>query len=131
MEAPLAEHRLVRMPSPPWNSRFDHPLRGVTTTAGKGELAPKASLLSVAPSALVLSALRAADDGQGIIVRLYNIASQPTWGEVRLEKPYAAVEVVNLNEEPLDQAEVEDGRVRLSLKPNEIITLRFGTASGG
>jgi hypothetical protein len=38
------------------------------------------------------------------------------------------VEVVNLNEEPLGQAEVEDGRVRLSLKPNEIITLRFRTS---
>jgi mannosylglycerate hydrolase len=107
---------------------FAHPLRSVTTTAGKGELAPSASLLSAAPSALVLSALRAAENGQGIIVRLYNIASQPTWGEVRLEEPYAAAEVVNLNEEPLDQAEVENGRVRLSLKPNEIITLRFRTS---
>jgi mannosylglycerate hydrolase len=108
--------------------RFAHPLRGVTTTAGKGELAPKASLLSIAPSALVLSALSATENGEGIIVRLYNIASQPTWGEVRLEEPYAAVEVVNLKEEPLGQAEVEEGRVRLSLKPNEIITLRFQTS---
>ena len=107
--------------------RFAHPLRGVTTTAGKGQLAPEASLLSIAPSALVLSALRPAEDGQGIIVRLYNIASQPTWGELGLEQPCEAVEVVNLNEEPLGQAEVEDGRVRLSLKPNEIITLRFPT----
>jgi alpha-mannosidase len=100
----------------------------VTTTAGKGQLAPRASLLSVAPSALVLSALRAADDGQGIIVRLYNIASQPTSGEVRLEEPYDDVQVVNLNEEPLGPAKVEDGRVRLSLKPNEIVTLRFRTS---
>ena len=107
--------------------RFAHPLRGVTTTAGKGQLAPKAGLLSIAPSALVLSALKAAENGQGIIVRLYNIASQPTWGEVRLEEPCEAVEVLNLNEEPLGQAEVDDGRVRLSLKPNEMITLRFQT----
>jgi alpha-mannosidase len=105
--------------------RFAHPLRGVAVSGGRGQLAPTASLLSISPSALVLSALRAANDGQGIIVRLYNIASQPTWGEVRLDEPYTAVEVVNLNEEPLGQAEVEDGRVRLSLKPNEIITLRF------
>jgi mannosylglycerate hydrolase len=107
--------------------RFAHPLWGVTVSGGKGELAPRASLLSIAPGALVLSALRAADNGQGIIVRLYNIASQPTWGEVRLEEPYGAVEVVNLKEEPLGPAEVEDGRVRLSLKPNEIIALRFRT----
>ena len=108
--------------------RFAHPLRGVTTTTGKGQLAPRAGLLSVAPSALVLSALRAADNGQGVIVRLYNIASQPTSGEVRLEEPYDDVQVVNLNEEPLGPAEVEDGRVRLSLKPNEIITLRCHTS---
>ena len=108
--------------------RFAHPLRGVTTTAGKGQQAPRASLLSIAPSALVLSALRATEDGQGIIARLCNITSQPTWGEVRLEEPYTAAEVVNLNEEPLGQAEVEDGRVRLSAKPNEITTLRFQTS---
>jgi alpha-mannosidase len=108
--------------------RFAHPLRGVTSTAGKSELARSASVLSISPSAFVLSALRAADDGQGIIVRLYNIAPQPTWGKVRLEEPYDDVEVVNLNEEPLGQAEVEDGRVILSLKPNEIITLRFRTS---
>ena len=105
--------------------RFAHPLRSVTTTAGKGQLAPRASLLSVTPTTFVLSALGTTSDGQGVIVRLYNIASQPTAGEVRLEEPYDDVEVVNLNEEPLGPAEVEDGRVRLSLKPNEIITLRF------
>jgi mannosylglycerate hydrolase len=106
--------------------RFAHPLRSVTTAAGKGQLASTASILSIAPETIVLSALRMAEDGQGIIVRLYNIAPQPTQGEVRLEEPYGAVEVVNLNEEPLGPAEVEDGRVRLSLKPNEIVTLRFG-----
>ena len=108
--------------------RFAHPLRSVTTTAGKGQLAPRASLLSIGSSALVLSALRAATNGQGIIVRLYNIASQPTSGEVRLEQPHGDVEVVNLNEEPLGPAEVDERRVHLSLKRNEIITLRFRTS---
>jgi mannosylglycerate hydrolase len=108
--------------------RFAHPLRSVTTTAGKGELAAGASLLSIQPGTLVLSALRAAENGEGIIVRLYNIASQPTGGEVRLEEPYAAVELADLKEEPLGPAEVEDGRVRLSAKPNEVITLRFRTS---
>ena len=67
--------------------------------------------------------LRRAPDGS-----LDLIASQPTLGEVRLEEPYDHVDVVNLNEEPLGPAEVEDSRVRLSLKPNEIVTLRFRTS---
>ncbi|MGQ9572740.1 MAG: alpha-mannosidase [Dehalococcoidia bacterium] len=107
--------------------RFAQSMRAVAVTAGKGRLAPKAGLLSIRPSTLILSALRAADDGQGIIVRLYNIASQPSPGEVRLEEPYTAVDLLDLNEEPLGPAKVEEGWVRLSLRPNEIVTLRFRT----
>jgi len=115
--------------SPALASAGKRPLTSpVRAEAVRGALAPKASLLSIAPTALVLSALRADDDGQGIIVRLYNIASQPTSGEMRLEEPYDHVDVVNLNEQPLGPAKVEDGTVRLSLKPNEIVTLRFHTS---
>ena len=77
------------------------------------------------PESFVLSALKEAEDGQGLIVRVYNTADQPVAGEVRLEEAWQAVERVNLNEEPLGPADVRDGWVRLSLKPNEIATLRF------
>jgi alpha-mannosidase len=79
----------------------------------------------VRPESFVLSALKEAEDGQGLIVRLYNVADQPAEGEVRLESAWQAVERTNLNEEPLGAAEVRDGWVRLSLRPNEIATLRF------
>jgi alpha-mannosidase len=79
----------------------------------------------VRPESFVLSAFKEAEDGQGIMVRVYNIADGPAEGEVRLEVPWQAVERVNLNEEPLGPAEVRDGWVRLSLRPNEIATLRF------
>ncbi|MDP2949382.1 MAG: glycoside hydrolase family 38 C-terminal domain-containing protein [Chloroflexota bacterium] len=112
--------------------RFAHPLRAVTTSAGKKRVAAEASLLSVRPSALVLSAVKAAEDGRGIIVRLYNVTPQPVWGEVRLEEPrHVGVEVVDLNEEPLGAADVEDGWVRLSAKPNEIVTLKFSLSHNG
>jgi mannosylglycerate hydrolase len=110
--------------------RFAVPPRAVFAAKGKGDLPPAASLLSVRPESFVLSALEEAEDadarsGQGLIVRLYNIADQPAEGEVRLEGAWQAVERTNLNEEPLGAAEVRDGWVRLSLRPNEIVTLRF------
>jgi alpha-mannosidase len=79
----------------------------------------------VRPESFVLSALKEAEDGQGLIVRLHNIADGPAEGEVWLEEACQAVERVNLNEEPLGPAEVREGWVRLSLRPNEIATLRF------
>jgi alpha-mannosidase len=105
--------------------RFAVPPRAVFTAAGKGELPTSGSVLSERSESFVVSALKEAEDGQGLIVRLYNIADQEAEGEVRLEQPWQAVERVNLNEEPLGPAEVRDGSVRLSLRPNEIATLRF------
>ena len=110
--------------------RFAVPLRAVFAAAGKGQLPPKGSLLSVRPESFVLSALKEAEDGQGLIVRLYNIADGPAEGEVRLESGWQTVERVNLNEEPLGAAEAprpsgREGWVRLALRPNEIATLRF------
>jgi len=105
--------------------RFAVPLRAVFVAAGKGQLAPVGSLLTVRQESFVLSALKEAEDGQGLIVRLYNIADQPAEGEVRLEGRWQAVERTNLNEETLGPADVRDGWVRLSLRPNEIATLRF------
>jgi alpha-mannosidase len=117
--------------------RFAVPPRAVFVAAGKGQLPPPpeagpppaeaGSLLTVRPESFVLSALKEAEDGQGLIVRLYNIAAQTVAGEVRLEEAWQGVERVNLNEETLGPAEVSDGWVRLSLKPNEIATLRFRT----
>ena len=110
--------------------RFAVPPRAVFVAEGKGQLPPVGSLLTVRPESLVLSALKEAEDadarsGQGLIVRVYNIADGPAEGEVRLEQPWQSVERVNLNEEPLGPAEVRDGWVRLALRPNEIATLRF------
>jgi alpha-mannosidase len=105
--------------------RFAVPPQAVFTAAGKGELSTSGSFLTVRPESFVLSALKEAEDGQGLIVRLYNTADGPAEGEVRLEAPWQAVERTNLNEEPQGPADVRDGSVRLSLRPNEIATLRF------
>jgi mannosylglycerate hydrolase len=108
--------------------RFALPPRAVFVGGGRSQVPPAGSLLSLRPESFVLSALKEAEDGQGLIVRLYNIADQPVEGEVRLDSAFGgwqAVERANLNEETLGAAEVRDGWVWLSLRRNEIATLRF------
>ncbi|NBE54240.1 alpha-mannosidase [Streptomyces boluensis] len=91
--------------------------------------APVAPLASVADDAVVLSAVKLADDGSGdVVVRCYEAAGGRA--RTRLELGFVAGSVVatDLLERALPEAaayEVRDGEVALSLRPFELVTLRF------
>jgi mannosylglycerate hydrolase len=107
--------------------RFARPLRA-TLASGEGVLPVAGTLVEVSSPRLVVSAVKPAADGKGVIVRVYNISDKSVRGRVRLREPHRHVEIVNLNEEPLATATVdENGRIPVRLRPNEITTLRFLT----
>ncbi|MEX0799632.1 MAG: glycoside hydrolase family 38 C-terminal domain-containing protein [Dehalococcoidia bacterium] len=107
--------------------RFARPLRAVRTERGIGALPPSGALVQIEPDALVLSSLKLADDGDGVVVRAYNISDAAVEGRVRLPGAVSA-EAVDLNEEsPQPLAVDDDGWVRLTARRNEIISLRFRT----
>lgn len=103
--------------------RINLPERRVT---GDREVAP---LVSVDNDAVVVSAVKLADDASGdLVVRLY----ESTGGRARVALATgfeaAGVAVCDLLERPLaDTAvpELHEGGVRLSLRPFELVTLRF------
>ncbi|MEU8696543.1 glycoside hydrolase family 38 C-terminal domain-containing protein [Streptomyces sp. NPDC048680] len=103
--------------------RINLPERRVT---GDREVAP---LVAVDNDAVVVSAVKLADDASGdLVVRLYE--STGGRARVRLAAGFEAVGVVatDLLERPLAEAvvpELVDGGVQLSLRPFELITLRF------
>jgi alpha-mannosidase len=103
---------------------FAVPLRGRAAT-GKGKEPAQAALLEITSPKLVLSGLKFAEDGDGIIVRLYNIDDRPVRARLRLNEPHDAAEFVNLNEERIAKAAEKDGWVSLALRRNEIVSLRF------
>jgi hypothetical protein len=107
--------------------RFARPLRVVRTDRGTGDLPSEGSLVEIEPPTFVLSSLKIAEDGNGVIVRLYNTSDAPREGRLRLLAPHATVQVVDLNEEPQGPAYVDDGWVKLSARPNEILSVKFGT----
>ena len=85
-----------------------------------------ASLLEVEPP-LVLSALKTADSGDGIVARVYNTADEAVSGSLRLLAPHPGAETVDLDEDPLGPAETDGDRVLLSVRPNQILSVKFRT----
>ncbi|MGA2285315.1 MAG: glycoside hydrolase family 38 C-terminal domain-containing protein [Dehalococcoidia bacterium] len=108
---------------------FARPLRAAVSS-GLGALPPAASLVEVKPAGLVVSAIKTAEDGSGVVVRVYNAGDRAVRGAIRFVQSHDRVDIVNLNEEPLQEAAVEDGSVRLRLRRNEVVSLLFHAALG-
>ncbi|MEU4211662.1 glycoside hydrolase family 38 C-terminal domain-containing protein [Streptomyces sp. NPDC026206] len=86
-------------------------------------------LVSVDDDAVVVSAVKLADDGSGdVVVRLYE--SLGGRARVRLAAGFGVVSagVCDLLERPLGAAEVADNGVPLAFRPFEIVTLRLKRA---
>ena len=105
--------------------RFVRPLRAVRTSRGDGTLPESGSLVEIEPPEAVLSALKLAEDGDGVIARIYNIASAPVEARLELRSPYDRIERVDLNEANPSPIESGNSAVRLKLRSNEITTLKF------
>ncbi len=111
--------------------RFARPLRAVRSDGGAADLPPEGSLVDIEPPTLVLSSLKIAEDGDGVVVRVYNVSDAHQEGRLRLLPAYAAAQVVDLNEEPsppAGTADADDGWVKLSARPNQILNVKFKTA---
>ncbi|WP_234386560.1 alpha-mannosidase [Streptomyces sp. ERV7] len=100
--------------------------------AGGAEVAP---LVSVDEDAVVVSAVKLADDGSGdVVVRVYE--SRGGRARARLTPGFEATAVVatDLLERPLAEGvrpELADGAVRLTLRPFELVTLRLARTRPG
>jgi alpha-mannosidase len=91
---------------------FCLPLVAAQSGRGEGTLPREASLLEVQPASLVLSAVKKAEEGDALIVRLYNPAPRSVSATVRFARPPRRVRAVNFNEEPLPAAEAPTIRPR-------------------
>ncbi len=89
-------------------------------------VAEGAEILRVAPEGLVLSALKPAEDGDGVVLRLLNPSGQEIAATVDFGLPIVAAESVRLDEHPDGRgAELEGDRVRLDLGPHALRSIRM------
>jgi alpha-mannosidase len=81
----------------------------------------------VAGQNAVTSAVKRAEDGGGLIVRLYNPSDTATIATLTLPRPVSAAHLCNLREQPLEPAPVgdEDDTVAVELPPKKIATVRL------
>jgi alpha-mannosidase len=91
--------------------------------AASGTQAP-ASLVSVNTDSTIIETVKQAEDGNGIIVRLYE--NQRNRGKITLNFGFNVAEVYHANilEENQDTLTVANNQVRLDITPYQIITLR-------
>ncbi|MEA2292863.1 MAG: alpha-mannosidase, partial [Solirubrobacteraceae bacterium] len=72
---------------------------------------------------LVLDAVKRAEDGDALVLQLYESRGGRGVARVRLAGPVASADRANLLEEPLEPCEVRDGAVVVPFRPWEIVTL--------
>lgn len=103
--------------------RINLPERRIT---GAAEVAP---LVAVDQDAVVVTAVKLADDGSGdVVVRFHEAHGGRTRATLTAGFPLADVTVTDLLERPLTDAAApeHDGQtVRLALRPFELVTLRL------
>ena len=105
---------------------FVAPLRSVAVEAAQGTLPPVLRFVALDPAELVLTALKPAESGEGIIVRFYNSSDAAVSGRVVFGLPVERIMPVNLLEEPVDLPgmRVDGHAVSLDVPGKRIVTLQ-------
>jgi alpha-mannosidase len=108
--------------------RFNNP---VLVLANGGSEAPRDtataasfSFASVDNDRVTLETLKQAENGRGLILRVFEHANRRADATIRFGVPVATVERVNLMEDGAEALPLEDNAIKLALRPFEITTLR-------
>jgi alpha-mannosidase len=91
---------------------------------GSVEKAESPSWVSVDKDGLFISAVKAAEDGEGVIVRLYEVDGQPTDAALRLWAPVVSAVATDMLEQGDTALETDGATVKLHFSPWEIKTIR-------
>ena len=104
---------------------FNYELQSMRLEPHDGKLAPEQSFVTVSNPNVVLTAIKKAEDNDGLIFRFYEWAG--TTGEVQIEVPPGATSAIltNLMEQPEGTAiSVSGDQVTVPVHPFEIVSVR-------
>jgi alpha-mannosidase len=101
------------------------PLRVLAVKPRAGTLPTREALLEVEAENIIVEAMKQAEDGDDVIVRLYEAHGASTRTAVRLGFAAREVALVDLMEEHPQALKLVEGTVTLAFRPFEIHTLRI------
>jgi len=106
---------------------FNYDLIAIQVT-GEGRFRRERSFLRVTPDNVILTAFKLAEDGDGVILRVYEATGEKTKAEIELFREVEEAEAVNLLEYRDDEFDKDlevDGRfIRFEINPFEIVTIK-------
>jgi alpha-mannosidase len=107
--------------------RFNTPVttRAVVTEQHTGVHPSKATLIEVEPRELVVSAIKRSNRGNGLVVRIYNPLHRTLAASIRSGIAFTWAYVANLLEEPLETLTMDNRRVHVDIRGEEITTVVF------
>ncbi|WP_269524563.1 glycoside hydrolase family 38 C-terminal domain-containing protein [Coraliomargarita parva] len=103
------------------------PLRMVVAGRGKGELDHSMSAVQLDNELLHVSAIKKAEDGCGLIVRLFNPDDSEQSATLTLGREMAVAKLVQMDESTLvEELPMKGNTVSLTMPSKKIFTVRFG-----
>ena len=96
-----------------------------TQTNSKGNLPSEFSFLKISPNNLILSALKKAEDSDEVILRFFETKGEETTAEIELFRDIERATVSDLLEREEYELKPNHNRLRLKVKPFEIVTLKI------
>ncbi|MBO5051134.1 MAG: alpha-mannosidase [Clostridia bacterium] len=101
------------------------PMTAYKGEAGDGSLPGNYSMISCDRSNVIVETVKESEDGEDLIVRLYDAKNMRSVCHLAFGFPVAAASLCNLMEEEEQGLPVTDNTVELVVKPFEIVTLRI------
>ena len=105
---------------------FNLPIKIAQVGRHKGKLPKNLSFMELQPSALVFSGIKQAENGKGLIVRLFNPTDKAVKGALKFFKPIKKARFVTLEELPEKDITLTDPKtVPLNVGKKKIVTLEL------
>lgn len=104
---------------------LNEPLRQAAIKPSKGKLPAKHSFFSLEGEGVVVEAVKRADDGRALVVRLYEAHGNHSRCKLATTLPVRRAQRADLLEHAGEECVLSGGAVTLELRPFEIVTLRF------
>jgi alpha-mannosidase len=107
--------------------RYKMDVKAIQGVSREGELPCVNSFFTIDPAdKIILTALKQAEDGNGIVMRVWNASERKEKAAITTTLPIRSVKLLRLDETVISDQTIEKGRIVFEAGPHKIITLLLG-----